>query len=208
MFKDCPNIIFDFGGVIINIDYDAPVRAFAELTDLNFRDLFTQAGQNPIFDLHDTGRMSSAAFRAEVKKLIGRPDLSDEVFDDAWNSILGKVPSERVRLLKTLAKTRRIFLLSNTNPIHAAVFLQEFESDYGQSLHSLFERVYLSHEIRDQKPNLSIYQTVMAQNDLNPAETLFIDDSVQHVRAAQEVGLYAHHLQSPQTILDLAWTGI
>jgi putative hydrolase of the HAD superfamily len=197
------NIIFDFGGVIIDIDYKAPIRAFAEITGQDFAGLYDKSGQQQVFDLLEKGQIGPGEFRKQVKQLLGMPAMADQVFDEAWNSILGTVPAERVEFLKEIGKAKRIFLLSNTNVIHANAFLAQFERQYGITLQSLFEHAYLSHEMGDRKPHGSAFETVLANHDLNKEETLFIDDSIQHIEGARSIGLPAHHLIAPETILDL-----
>ena len=113
-------------------------------------------------------------------------------------------PSERIELLKRLKNKYRLFLLSNTNAIHLAAFQKIYREAFNNELLSdLFEKVYYSHEVKLRKPNKEVYEFVLKDSHLIPAETLFIDDALVNVEAARESGMKGIHIQPGQTILDL-----
>ncbi|MEM7768990.1 MAG: HAD family phosphatase [Cyanobacteria bacterium P01_E01_bin.6] len=200
-------IIFDLGGVIINIDYDRTIEKFSTLSRLNFAETYTQHRQNALFDQFETGRISADVFRQGLRQLL-QVDFSDHDFDDAWNAMLLDIPSSRIDRLEALGRQNRIFLLSNTNEIHKQAFDQIVQESFGSritNLAQLFEKVYYSHLVGDRKPNASIFERVLSDNHLNPETTLFIDDTLGHIEGAKRVGLQTLHLTNGQTIetLDL-----
>jgi FMN phosphatase YigB (HAD superfamily) len=199
-------IIFDLGGVIIDIRYEATIEAFSALCGWDVSTIYTQQAQTPLFDSYEMGKISSSDFRDGLRNLLNI-DVPDRAIDDAWNAMLLDIPPERVDLLKRLKQQRRIFLLSNTNEIHKAQFDRIFLDQYGAELSGisdLFERVYFSHEMGDRKPNPSIFQTVIDDQLLDPARTLFIDDTRQHIDGAQKIGLQAiHYTGSDLSLLPL-----
>lgn len=201
-------IIFDFGGVLFDIDYDAPVRAFAELGLDNFKSLYTQAAQNPLFDLLETGKISDADFYEALRKHF-HSDLSDERLEDAWNSILTGIPKERIAMIHQLKVNKRTFLLSNTNAIHVREFEQMMDRQFGLDyFRSAFEKVHYSNEIGIKKPDPETFLALCKWHGLEPERTLFIDDSVQHVKGALKAGLMAYHLEvSKEDVRDVfaAW---
>jgi glucose-1-phosphatase len=188
------NIIFDFGGVLFEIDYFKPIEAFSELGYKNFADVYTQANQNPIFDLLETGKVSNEDFWKFLHNNV--PDASRDQVEHAWNCILLYLMPEKVRFVKSLReKGYRTFLLSNTNAIHVAVFEKMIEESMGLvEFKSAFEKVYYSNEIGIRKPHPETFIAICEWNDLNKQETLFIDDSAQHVNGAREAGLHVFHL--------------
>ena len=203
MQKNYPNIIFDLGGVIINLDYWATVRKFSELCGRDMTESYSQKKQDPIFDDLEVGRIQPQEFRDGLRRIF-EFEATDEQIDEAWNAMLLDIPKERIELLKELGKNKRIFLLSNTNAIHKPVFEQILLDAVGlPKLDSLFENSYYSHEVGDRKPHTSIFEYVVNENGLNPSETLFIDDSIQHIEGARKAGLNAYHLTGSETILDL-----
>lgn len=201
MIPAVKNIIFDLGGVILDIDYHRPVTAFEKLGANDFDEIFSQKKQASFLNKFERGEITPAEFRKEIRSYLPEK-VTDAKIDEAWNSILGELPSPRIVVLKMLKKMGyRLFLLSNTNSIHIKAFTQYLDSTYGKGLFKeLFEKVYFSSQIGMRKPTKKIFEYVLQENELDPAETLFIDDSEQHIEGAKKLGLRTHHLQEPETI--------
>jgi putative hydrolase of the HAD superfamily len=196
-------IIFDFGAVIIDIDYHKTRDAFEKQGIKNFDELFSKAKQNNLFDNLEKGLISEIKFRDELRALLGI-NLNDNTIDACWNSMLLQMPSNRVEMLKKLQLHKPLYLLSNTNIIHEKAFSAAIEGEYGwNNFKSIFQKVYLSHEIKLRKPDLEIFEKVLSENNLNPSTTLFIDDSPQHIEGARKAGIYAFHLQDGMEVCDL-----
>jgi glucose-1-phosphatase len=195
--KDFPlvkNIIFDLGGVLINIDYKATENAFKNAGIRNFDELFSQAKQTRLFDNLEKGLVDEVTFKDGLR-LLSNVNLSDKAIDDAWNAMLLDFPKHRVDLLQKVRNNYKTFLLSNTNELHIPAFENLIEKEYGISdFSSLFDKLYYSCRVQMRKPDKEIFELVIQENNLNPQETLFIDDSIQHVQGAQSVGLNAVHL--------------
>ena len=199
------NIIFDFGGVICNIDFKIAEKNFVQLGfKLNQPD-YPAVVSNQIFIDFEAGLITPRQFRDNLKGLSDSA-ISDSEFDNAWNSLLLDIPEPRIRLLEQIRGDYRIFLLSNTNEIHYTEYLERFRNQYGYSdFNALFEKAYLSYQMGLKKPDLEIFSHVLEHSALNPGETLFIDDTLVHVKAAHSLGIHAHHLDMPrgQQIMDL-----
>jgi putative hydrolase of the HAD superfamily len=205
MTKTADNIIFDLGGVIINLSFQKMVDEFNKIKigGKDFNTLYSKHKQNPLFDLFETGKITEADFRAQLQALL-EINITDEQFDQCWNSILLDIPQERIQLLQQIGKSKRIFLLSNTNAIHKTCFDALVKKQFGlESLDSLFEKAYYSHLVGDRKPNASIFELVVNENKLDKSKTLFIDDSIQHIEGAKLVGLNTYHLIEPDNIVAL-----
>lgn len=203
--KDFPNIIFDLGGVILNIDYHRTIDAFGKLGFENFEDRYSQAVQSGLFDQFERGEISPGQFRKEIRDAF-KGTVDDEEVDRAWNAMLLDLPLTRLSLMERIAQSKRIVLLSNTNKIHIDAFDKHL-NDLGVSKRfaDLFERVYYSFEIGMRKPESRVFEHVISQHDFLASETLFIDDSIQHIEGARAVGLNTYHLQvvRGETIEDL-----
>lgn len=187
------NIIFDLGVVLLDLDFEAPAAAFRRLSRHGQVGDVREFIHHPVFTGFETGTLTPGQFRERLRQLLGNPDATDAELDGAWCSILGKVPGEKVRLLKDLSGHYRLFLYSNTNAIHIPVFERAFEREHSIVWDSLFSRVFYSHEICDRKPNLSGYRKVLAMAEANPAQTLFIDDLEQNTSAASLAGMSVLH---------------
>lgn len=198
------NIIFDLGGVLINIDYSILIKSFSALGLSRFEEFFSQAKQKDIFDLYEKGLISSDELR---EKLIGhcRPGTTAAEIDHAWNSMLLDLPKERIDLLHRFSKSHNTFLLSNTNDIHMQSIYNYLQAAYGmKDLSGCFKKVYLSFEVNMRKPDAEIFEHVMQENGLVPEETLFIDDSVQHIEGAGKLGIQTYLLDvKKESILEV-----
>lgn len=191
--KHIKNIIFDYGNVIFLIDFLKTQHTFTELGIENVDRFFAHAGHDPLFDEFEQGNISSAEFRDGIRRITGRPELSDKDIDGAWTSLLIGVPPVNHELLLKAKERYRTFLLSNINEIHLDYITDYLKREYQiESNDMFFEKVYYSHLVRMRKPNREIFDLVLNENKLNPAETLFIDDSPQHLKTAQELGLHTH----------------
>lgn len=197
------NIIFDLGGVILNIDYHKTIDAFKLLGDKEFDSLFTQANQTDLFDKYEKGLCSSQFFINGLLDYLPSGTTANSIVK-AWNAMLLDLPQARIEKLLELKANYRTFLLSNTNDIHLDAFHSIIKKENNlDSLDALFEKVYFSCEMKMRKPDTEIFLTVCEENSLILKETLFIDDSIQHVEGARKAGLQAYHLTNGETILDL-----
>lgn len=197
------NIIFDLGGVLFEIDYSAPAHAFSKLGIKNFDRQLSKSSQEGIFDLLETGKISNENF---LQYLLDKcPGATLQEVTDAWNSILKGLWEERIEFVRHLRTSGyRTFLLSNTNAIHSEAFGKMIDQQIGlPNFHSVFEKIYYSHQIGRRKPDPALFQQVCKWNDLDPRETLFIDDSVQHIQGAAKAGLKSVHLDTPTRFEDI-----
>ena len=197
------NIIFDLGGVIINLDIHKTVSEFNKLSKLPFESIYTQQQQSIIFDSFDKGTISEKDFFEKIKHLI-QTEAGNTQLIQAWNAMLLDFPAHRLSLLNELSKKYRLFLLSNTNETH----IYEFEKTLRQqhqlnNLDSFFEKVYYSCRIGMRKPDADIFNFVLTENNLIPTETIFIDDSPQHLIGAKKTGITSYLLPKNEDIIQL-----
>lgn len=202
--QNIKNIIFDYGNVIFTINFELAQNAFVQLGIQNVNSFFSHREHHTLFDDFEQGNISSDAFRDGIRNISGQQHLSDQQIDDAWNTLLIGVPNGTHELLLDLKKHYRTFLLSNTNEIHylwIMRYLQEqFSFDNGNQ--GLFEKDYYSHLLRMRKPNRNIFDYILKENRLDPSETLFIDDSPQHLKTASEMGIQTYLMTAPDNILN------
>ena len=196
------NILFDLGGVLYHIDYNLTIKAFEKLGIDNFHKHFSQQQQNNLFDRLETGRVSSEEFISEMKVLL--PKCSDKQIIDAWNALLLEIPQENIQLLEKLSKKYKLYLLSNTNSIHIERINEQLYKKYNfKNLNPLFDTVFLSHEIGMRKPNTDTFEYVLDEAGINANETLFIEDSIQHIESANNVGIQTRLLESNKPLSGL-----
>ena len=190
------NIIFDLGGVILDIDYNLTVKAFEKLGIPNFKAQYSKMSQSNLFDNIETGKISLEEFRNLIRE-VAEKDVTDAEIDHAWNALILHLPQYRIEILKKLQDNYRLFLLSNTNKIHYDDYSEVIKRENGiEGLEPLFEKTYLSHEMGLRKPNPEIFNVVLNENNLVAEETLFIDDSPQHIASAKTLGIVTYHLEN------------
>lgn len=200
------NLIFDLGDVIIPIDLTAPVRNFAMLANMPEEEVRAIWQEHDLLNQYETGLIDDGAFRGHVRRLLNRSDTpeswADEVIDTAWNTVLLDLPVERIERIRQLKANYRLFLLSNTSPIHIRQVNSVLTQLNQPTLEQLFERVFYSYEVRLAKPSPAIYRYVLTEAGLVAEETAFFDDNAANIRAAAGLGIQAVHVQPPLTILD------
>ena len=198
------NLIFDLGGVILNIAPGKTVQKMKQLGIENFEKLYSQLKQNETFDLLEKGKISEDQFIEAILNGVNEP-IEKEKIIDAWNELLLDFPQEHIELLDELNKSERFrtFLLSNTNSIHKKVYNQDLFNRFSKRLEDLFETAYFSHEIAMRKPDAEIFQYVLERENLEPSETLFIDDSPDNIAAASALGIKTFHIKNGRSITDL-----
>lgn len=199
--KNIKAIIFDLGGVILNINYQNTIDAFKRLGIQNQNCFYSKARQTDIFEQIEKGKISKKKFLLSLQKETTGANLKQ--IETAWNSMLLNLPRQRIDFLKKINKNYSIFLLSNTNAIHISEIKKNLGITRYNKFYNLFEKVYYSHKIGYRKPQAKIFQLVLNENKLSAQEVLFIDDSIQHIESAKKIGIKTHHLQEFEEITTL-----
>ena len=190
------NIVFDFGGVLIDINYQSTINAFKDLGIVDFEALYSQAEQQDIFNKFETGKISSQYFINQLLDKIGK-GFSPNVVVKAWNEMLGAIHQDNILAVEKLKSFGyKIFLLSNTNDIHIEVAFNRWDKLPLTPPHELFNNIFLSQELGMRKPDDEIFQFVLDEISAKPEEVLFIDDSMQHIETAQKMGFQTHLLEN------------
>ena len=197
------NIIFDLGGVIINLDIPRTIAEFNKLAPKPFETIYTQLQQSPVFDQFDKGETTESDFFSEIMKALSI-EISHSQFVYAWNAMLLDFPINRIEMLLKLKSKYRLFLLSNTNETHIAQLQTILFNQHGyKNLEPFFEKVYYSCRIGMRKPDKEIFEYVLRENKLDPSETLFIDDSPQHIEGGRKSDIQSHFLSKEKDVVDL-----
>ena len=198
------HLIFDLGGVILDLSIDQSMQQFAALSGLDkekVNEIYTTA---PGFEIYERGMMNDADFRNFVREVFSVKS-TDEQIDVCWNAMLLGLPLKKLKLIESLKKDFSVYLLSNTNNIHLNYINQIMLpgiTDNGNVLDSFFHRAYYSHLMKKRKPNADIFEQVLNENSLKASETLFLDDNLSNVEGAKKLGIQTVHVLTPDLILD------
>ena len=196
------NIIFDLGGVILDINYQATIDAFVEIGIKDFSNLYSQKDQRQIFDDFEIGKITSNQFISSIQSL-SQNSISKDKIITAWNAMLLEINTEKLDYLLSLKERFRIFLLSNTNEIHISKFEAGLvKKNELKKFYNCFEKVHYSSRLSLRKPKVDCFKKVLNINKLNASETIFIDDSKQHIEGALKCGIKGYLFPQNYTIQD------
>lgn len=201
--KHIKNIIFDLGGVIINLDQEKTISEFNKLSYMSFADLYASGNYTNLFNSLDEGAISQDDFFDVLRREL-RYDGATENMLKAWNAMLLDVPDKRLDTLVKMKQKYRTFLLSNTCEAHIHSFEHDLYIRHGvRNFNDYFDKVYYSCRIGMRKPDRKIFEFVLGENELDPAETIFIDDSELHVKGAGALGISSYLLPNNTELADL-----
>lgn len=192
MEKNIKNIVFDLGGVLIDLDFNRAVSGLQKAGFTHVKEQIQAFDREGIFLKFELGEMSSDEFRAAVRENTHMA-LTDEEVDSLWSSMLLEIPREKLELILDLRSKYKVYLLSNTNAIHWDYVCKHAFDYQGLRVEDYFDETFLSFEMHLGKPDKAIFEKMLQDANLLPEETLFIDDSEANCKAATEVGIHAHH---------------
>lgn len=189
MANDIKNLIFDFGGVLVDLNKEQTVCNFAQL-GIDVRQHIRDYVQGGPFALLEEGTITENEFLNELRSLGNADRLAgDEELIKAWNSMLVRIPERRLQALKQLRKRYRLFLLSNTNSIHWKFSEKYLFAGNGVRVDDLFDGIFLSYDLKMMKPDPNIFREVLQKTQSEATQTLFIDDSAVNCAAAKTLDI-------------------
>jgi putative hydrolase of the HAD superfamily len=160
-------------------------------------------GESQLFLDYEKGLITDSQFRMDAKKFLGL-SCDDQTFDAAWNEMLVGIPKPRIDLLHALRKDYNIYLLSNTNNIHLTCFDAKVRQvNEGRPLDDCFHKAYYSHLLKMRKPDAEIFNYVLQKNNLDPQQTIFLDDNLSNLEGAQQCQIKTFHVHYPDLIFTL-----
>lgn len=192
-------LIFDFGGVIINLDLPECIENLKNLGFENVEQFLSNFGQKDFFLQYENGQINTAEFRARIRENTSSA-LTDDEIDAAWCSFLCDIPASKVQLLKELRKKYRLLLLSNTNPLHIEHSASKALEPYNTSLNELFDKLYLSCEMGLTKPSEAIFEALLSDAGLTAEECLFLDDGPKNIETAQRMGFQTYFVKQGEDL--------
>ncbi len=187
------NIIFDLGGVFIDIDFNKTKNAFEASGIVDYAAKFGQHHASPMFQDFETGKLSAKEFLEEFRNNFNTR-LSDEEITKAWNAMLGHFDPAKLQWLETVNKGYCTYLFSNTNILHQHQFEPQFVQEIGRPIQDYFLHTYYSHDLGLRKPTVESFEKILQEQGLDKNETLFVDDTIGNIEGAKEAGLHTFFL--------------
>ena len=192
MDKNIKNIVFNLGGVLVDLDFRSAINGLQEAGFANVKEQLQAFDRGGIFQKFELGEVNADEFRTAIREN-STVTLTDEEVDTLWNLMLLEIPREKLELILELRGKYMVYLLSNTNPIHWDYVCKNAFNYRGFRVNDYFEETFLSFEMHLAKPDKAIFEKVLEEANLLPEETLFIDDSEANCQAAEELGIHTHH---------------
>ncbi len=206
MNKKIKTIIFDLGGVLLNIDFRLTQKAFIQHGIAQAVEFYNKHSRIKLFDDLEKGDISPKYFYDEIRRL-SEKNLTNAEIQKAWNVMLLDFPAKRIELLKTLKHNYQIFLLSNSNIIHYEHYIKQLQNQGVDDFDNLFDKAYYSFLSRKCKPSIDFFYEPIKEFNLQTENTLFIDDTLQHIQQAQNIGIHTYHIKEDDEVCDLFKNG-
>lgn len=197
------NIIFDLGGVLLDLSVERTVESFAQLSGKTREQVLELYSSSTEFIQYEMGKISDQEFRSTIRRIF-QLNHSDVEIDRCWNAMLVTLPQAKLDLLQKLKDSYTVCLLSNTNGIHLDHINKNMLPNHTQGtlLDVYFHRPYYSHLLKMRKPNEDIFLHVLNENTFNPAETIFLDDNADNIRTAANLGIQTLLIKHPKEVID------
>ncbi len=192
-------IIFDLGNVLINYSFDRAFQKWAELTDHPPEFFATNFQYDETLWQFERGQITPEEYHQYLSKTMNiSGDWDYEIFKEGWIFVNIGLNQKAVELLPLLEKKYLLYVLSNTNELH----IESVTKDYPH-LFRHFKQKFYSHDLSVRKPDAEIYEKVIKIIDLPPHEILFIDDMVENIRGAEQVGIQGIVMPSPAELKEI-----
>ena len=198
-YNNISTLIFDLGGVIVDLDLAKCIQNFKELGLENIEQYLSNFGQKDFFMQFEKGQIGIPVFRDEIRKLAGI-ELTDAQIDKAWCSFLTQIPVEKLHLLSELKKKYRLLMLSNTNPLHIQTAVAAEFSKTGKTMQDFFDKCYLSYEMGMVKPDVEIFEALLTDAQVKAEECLFLDDGKKNIDTAAALGIQTYWVKPNENL--------
>jgi putative hydrolase of the HAD superfamily len=187
-------LLFDLGGVVIDVDFGRVLRAWARSADCDPAGLRERFTFDEAYQRHERGELDAAGYFAALRRALGLR-LSDEDFTAGWNDLYtGPVPGVPA-MLAAAGQHLPLFAFTNSNPTHQ----REWSTRYAGEL-SVFRAIFVSSDLGLRKPDHAAFAAVAGRTGFRPAEILFFDDTAENVTGARAAGLQAVLVRSSDDI--------
>ncbi len=177
---------FDFGGVLVDLDFDGAVQSFQKL-GITTDGIFNSGHFKKILRDFENGKTAEKVFFDQLRDF-GNFEASDEEIRRSWNIVIQTIPAYKLELLRTLRQHFPVYMVSNTNITHIEYTRQHLFREGGSNIDDYFDKLYLSYELGASKPDMEFYRKVIDDAKANPAESLFIDDKEENIEGARKAG--------------------
>ncbi|MCP4757145.1 MAG: HAD family phosphatase [Proteobacteria bacterium] len=183
-------LLFDLGGVVIDIDFNRVFSRWAEFSNCGFERIKSKFSFDLQYERHERGEIGAPEYFDSLRRSLGI-DISDKQFEDGWNSIYVGEISGMADLLNKAKRQIPIYGFTNSNALHQKVWSKRFKD-----ILKLFETVFVSSEMGLRKPEPESFHFIADSLGIERHRILFFDDSIENIEGARKVGLKALCVES------------
>lgn len=202
-FSDDHLLMFDLGGVIIDLNFDRMFKQLAAHSTKSELELKTIFQHEPLLLAYEIGKIDTPTFYVQLTNIIGYTASFDH-FSSDWNSLMEPVSIKKIVFLHHLSLQNRVALLSNTNDLHQKGFDQMVRQvSQFENMNSLIRSAYYSHDLGLRKPDAAIFHRVCELENINPEKCVFFDDNIDNIKTAANLGFTTFHITYQDQIFDL-----
>jgi putative hydrolase of the HAD superfamily len=187
-------LLFDLGGVMIDIDFERMFDAWAPLSALSPEQLRQRFCVDTAYQRHERGELSSSAYFAHVRRLL-ELSADDLQISAGWNAIFAGVVQDVLQLVQQAGTVRPCFCFTNTNPVHRGAWSRAYPD-----VVAAFDQIFVSSDLGMRKPDVTAYRTVAGRIGVPPSAILFFDDLAENVAGARAAGMRAVQVRSPADV--------
>ena len=192
--KKIEGLLFDLGGVLIQIDFNRAFKVWEGLCDVSAEEIRGRFKMDAVYECHERGEIDATEYFAHLRKLLGVKGTDQEIAA-GWNAIFGEEITQTVDYISIANKLLPSFAFTNTNAIHQAEWMLKYPS-----VVSVFEHIFVSSELGLRKPERAAFAAISRATQIEAENLLFFDDTLENVDGARRAGLQAVHVQSPADI--------
>ena len=203
-------LIFDLGGVIININPSRAINEFSRISNnkpsnefefIDYRFLKKELKKKNIFFEFEKGSIKEEFFRNEIIKNLN-VKLDNDEFNRIWNLVILNINTDLLESIFKLRNRFSLMVLSNTNSIHKNYFEKLMVNEYGYGFNKFFDKVFYSHEMFCRKPEKKIYEMVIDECGFKPSDILFFDDMKENITSAKLNGIDGYHVENKKDLIN------
>jgi putative hydrolase of the HAD superfamily len=189
-------LLFDLGGVIVELDWERVFSHWARCAGKPAATIRERFSFDVPYQRHERGEIDAAAYYESLRRSL-QLDIPDDELDLGWKAVFVREIPETVALIRSLRGRIPMYLFSNSNPSHRAAWATRFADAI-----ELFDRVFVSSEIGRRKPSREAFEHVAQEIGVAPGSILFFDDTMENIEGARAAGMQAVHVRSPQDVRD------
>ena len=187
-------LLFDLGGVIIDIDFGRVFSRWAALSPLSAEQIAERFVFGDLYHRYERGEIGDREYFDSVREAL-RSDADDARVLEAWNAVFTGPNRVNLALVNRLSAQMPVFAFTNTSASHQRAWSRAYPD-----VVAAFRRIFASAETGMRKPERRAFDAVIDMIGADPDAILFFDDLPSNVAGARDAGLQAILVDGPDAV--------